>query len=84
MWVRNETCNDAQDCEWVDLEMCCHWLHSFLTHRNEGIIFFVDVKVLNDAFSQEVLEVFESECQILHVCLLEHRTAALTDDKWSD
>lgn len=59
MWVRNESGNDTQNGERVDLHVRRALLYIMLIHRYICIIFFVYVKVLKDTLTQEVLEVFE-------------------------
>ena len=57
MRVRNQTGNDTENGERVDLHVRRGLLYLLLIHRYVCIVFFVYVKVLEDAFTQEVLEV---------------------------
>jgi len=61
--------------------MCCDRPDCLLTHSDKSIVFLVDIKVLNDAFSEEVLEVFEAQRQILNVLLCEHGASTLAHDQ---
>ena len=69
VWVGNEPGNDTKNGEWVDLHVRRALLYLLLIHRYICIVFFVYVKVLQDALTQEVLEVFEPECEILYMRL---------------
>ena len=55
-----------------------------LIHCDESVVLFVDVQVLNDAFSKEVLEVFQSKSQVLNVFLGQLRPSFLADYQRSD
>jgi len=81
MWVGNEARNDSKDREWVNLEMSRLWADYLLIHSNKRVVLFIYIEILNDALPQEVLEVFQTECQILNVRLCKHGTAALANDE---
>ena len=80
--VRNEAGNDTQDGEWINLHVSCHWLDVLLAKSDESIVFLINVKVLNDTFTEEVREVFETESKIFDVLLLKLGLAILTHDEW--
>ena len=58
------------------------WAHKLLVHSDVSIVLFVDIEVLNDTLAKEVLEVFESECQVLYVSLHQLGSALLANDQW--
>ena len=83
MWVGDEAGHDTQDREWIYLHVSCSWADKLLIHSDVGIIFFVDIKVLDDSLAEEVLEVFESKCQVLYVSLHQLGSTLLANDQWS-
>lgn len=64
--------------------MSCHGSHELLTHRDESIVLFVDVEVLDYALSQEVLKVFQAQRQVLDVSLSQFGSTFLDNDEWAD
>ena len=60
MWVWNEPCNTAQDCEWVNLHMSGILVNIGFVQGYEGIVLFIHIEVFDNAFSQEIVEVFQS------------------------
>ena len=57
--------------------------HSFLIHRYKRIVLFIDVKVLDDTLSQEILKVFQPKRQVMNMSLGQHWATALANDKWA-
>ena len=83
MWVGDEAGHDSQNCERIDLHMSRSWADILLIHSDVSIVLFIDIEVLYDALSEEVLEVFQPKCQVLYVSLHQLRSALLANDKWS-
>ena len=80
VWVRNEPGNNTKNGKRVDLHVRRALLDLLLIHRYICIVFFVYVKVLQDALTQEVLEVFESKREILYMRLSEFNLSFLADN----
>ena len=60
MRVRDQTSNDSQDCERVNLHVSRSLGHKLLIHGDEGIVLLIYVQILDNALSQKVLEVFQA------------------------
>ena len=51
---------------------------------NKSVHLLVDVEILDKAFSQEVVEIFETKTQILDVLISDFGLAVLNNDEWSN
>lgn len=54
--VRDKPCNSAKDCERFDFEVGRGGYNHAFVERDVRVVFFVDVKVFDEAFVEEVIE----------------------------
>lgn len=83
MRIRDEACYNSKNRKRVDFHVSGGLSDFLFVERDEGVVFFVDIKVLNDAFFKEVWEVLKAQCQVIDVLLGEHRLAVRADNQWS-
>lgn len=52
--VGYQTSYDSQDCEWINLHVRMRLTYILFVECDKSVVFFIDIEVLNDAFSQEI------------------------------
>ena len=82
--VGNQASNHPQDSEGINFHVSVHLCQGLLVQADQSVILLIHVQILDEAFPQEIIKVFQSKVQILNVTLLHLRSPSLHCEQWAD